>query len=71
MKLKVDKEADALYIQFQKSSSKAKKTLKLRDGILIDIAADGKIFGIEILDVSRRIPLKELAHVDVRLPIHA
>ena len=45
MNIKYDQEADALYIRFQ--TGKVKETLKMRDGILIDIGRNGKIFGIE------------------------
>ena len=69
MDINFDQEADALYIQFQ--PGKAKETLKLRDGILIDIDKNGKLFGIEILDVSQRMPLQELGHLDIHLPVHA
>ena len=67
MEINFDRQADALYIQFQ--PGKSKETLKLRDGILVDIGRNGKLFGIEILDVSRRIPAKELGHFDIHLPV--
>lgn len=69
MKISFDERADALYIQFQ--TGKSKETVKLRDGILVDIGNNGKLFGIEILDVSQRIPLKEIGHVNINLPVHA
>ena len=69
MEIRFDQEADALYIQFQ--TGKVKETLKLRDGILIDVDKKGRLFGIEILDVSQRIPIKELGHLDIDLPVHA
>ena len=69
MEIRFDQEADALFIQFQ--TGKVKETLKLRDGILIDVDKKGRLFGIEILDVSQRIPIKELGHLDINLPVHA
>ena len=71
MEINFDKEADALYIHFQPTDGKVKETIKLRDGILVDIGKNGKLFGIEILDVSRRVPVKELGHVDVHMPAYA
>ena len=71
MEINFDKSADALYIQFQPAEGKVKETIKLHDGILVDIGKNGKLFGIEILDVSRRIPVKELGHVDVHMPVYA
>ncbi|MBI4309077.1 MAG: DUF2283 domain-containing protein [Candidatus Omnitrophica bacterium] len=68
MKIDFDQQADALYIQFQ--TSKVKHTVKMRDGILFDIDNKGRLFGIEILDVSQRIPIKELGHLNINLPVH-
>ena len=67
MKIEYDSEVDALYVQFQ--SGKVKKSKKVLEGIVLDIAKDGRIFGIEILDASRRIPLSQLSRVDVNFPI--
>lgn len=69
MEIKFDEKADALYIQFQ--VGKVKETLKMREGILIDIGENDKLFGIEILDVSKRMPLNQLGHLDITLPVHA
>ena len=69
MNISFDEKADALYIQFQ--TGKAKETLKIRDGILIDIDKNGKLYGIEILDVSQRLPIEKLGHLNINLPVHA
>ena len=69
MDIRFDEQADALYIQFQEG--KSGETIKLRDGILVDIGKDGRFFGIEILDVSQRIPIEQLGHLGIDLPIHA
>ncbi|OGW87190.1 MAG: hypothetical protein A3C35_00570 [Omnitrophica bacterium RIFCSPHIGHO2_02_FULL_46_11] len=66
MKIEFDRQADALYIQFQ--PGKSKRSVKVQDGVIVDIAKDGRIFGLEILDASRRIPLAQLARVDLNLP---
>lgn len=65
MKIEFDREADALYIQFQKG--KVKQSLKIREGIVVDIGKKGKIFGIEILDASSRIPLSAIGRIDLNL----
>ena len=70
MDITFDEQADALYIQFQHGKH-AKKTVKLREGLLVDLDRSGKIFGIEILDVSHRIPVERLGHLNIRLPVHA
>ena len=67
MDISYDSKADALYIQFQKG--KVKETLKIKDGILIDLDDTGRIFGIEILDASYRISKKTIGTVHVNLPL--
>jgi len=71
MDITFDEQADALYIQFQPSKHRVKKTVKLRDGLLVDLDRTGRIFGIELLDVSHRMPVEQLGHVNIRLPVHA
>lgn len=70
MKITYDEEADALYIQFQ-PEAKIKETVKIREGVLCDIDKEGKIFGIEILDVSSRLPIEELGKLSIDIPVHA
>ena len=65
-----DDTADALYIQFQRAA-KVKQTLRIRDGIMVDIGKNGKIFGIEVLDASRKVPIAELGKLSINLPVHA
>ena len=67
MKIDYDPEVDALYIQFQ--PGKVKQSRKILEGVVLDIAKDGRIFGIEILDASRRIPLSQIGRVNVNFPI--
>jgi uncharacterized protein YuzE len=67
MNISYDSKADALYIQFQKG--KVKETLKIIDGLLVDVDQAGRIFGIEILDASYRITPKTIETVHVELPI--
>ena len=70
MDITFDEVADALYIQFQPGKH-VKKTVKLRDGLLVDLDRSGRLFGIEILDVSHRMPIAQLGHVNINLPVHA
>ena len=67
MKIEFDKEADALYIRFQ--PGKVGKSIKVRDGIIMDIGKDGRVFGLEILDASRRIPLTHIQHINLSIPV--
>ena len=67
MKITFDEKADALYIQFQKGS--VKKTHKVKDGVLIDLDKKGRLFGIEILDVSHRIPKNAISDLNIHFPV--
>lgn len=69
MKITYDEQADAMYIQFQ-PESKLKETIKVREGILCDVDKEGRIFGIEILDVSKRLPIEELGKFNIDIPVH-
>jgi len=68
MDITFDKQADALYIRFQRGKH-VRKTVKLQDGLLVDLDRAGRIFGIEILDVSQRLPIDQLGHVNLNLPV--
>ena len=70
MEITFDQVADALYIRFQ-SGRRVKRTVKLREGLLVDLDRSGRIFGLEILDVSHRMPIEQLGHVNIHLPVHA
>ncbi len=65
MKIEYDKKADAIYVHFQQGKYEVSK--EIADGIIVDYTKDGKVIGIEILEVSKRIPMKELKEVTVSL----
>ena len=69
MNVSFDEKADALYIQFRKG--RVAKTRKIQDGILVDVDESGRLFGIEVLDVSERIPAESLCVIEADLPIKA
>jgi len=64
MEINYDKEADAMYIEFQKGEFSSNK--KIDDFTIIDLDKDGNILGIELLDVSKRIPIESLSQVNVK-----
>lgn len=64
MEIIYDKEADTMYIEFQKG--KFDKNKKIDDFTIIDVDKKGNILGIELLDVSKRIPLESLSEVNVK-----
>ena len=64
MEIRYDKEADALYIEFRKG--KFAKNKKLDDFTIIDLDKDGNMLGMELLQVSERIPAESLSEVKVK-----
>ena len=57
MKIDYDKEVDALYFQFL--NEKVLETEEVEPGIIVDFTKDGRILGIEILNVSKRFLMME------------
>jgi len=64
MEISYDQDADAMYIEFQRG--KFAKNKKLDDFTILDLDKDGKILGIELLEVGKRIPRRSLAEVHVK-----
>ncbi len=64
MEISYDKEADAMYIEFRKG--KFAKNKKIGDFTIIDLDAEGNILGIELLEVSKRIPIESLTEIHVK-----
>jgi uncharacterized protein YuzE len=54
MKLKIDREADALYLTLDESA--AVESQEVSPGIIVDYNADNQVVGIEMLHLSRRAP---------------
>lgn len=64
MKITYDKEADAMYIEFQEGEFQANK--KVDGDTIIDIDKNGNLLGIEILNVSKKIPKNFLSDIRVQ-----
>ena len=64
MEITYDKVADAMYITFR--SGEFAKNKKVDDFTIIDLDKNGNILGIELLDVSKRIPAESLTEVSVK-----
>ena len=64
MEISYDKQADAMYIEFRKGEFAKNK--KVDDFTIIDLDVKGNILGIELLDVSKRIPAESLTEVSVK-----
>jgi uncharacterized protein YuzE len=54
MKLKIDNEADALYLTLDESD--AVESEEVSPGIIVDYNADNHVVGIEMLYLSKRTP---------------
>lgn len=54
MKLKIDKETDALYLRLDDSA--ITESEEIIPGIVIDVNAENQVVGIEILNLSKRAP---------------
>ena len=64
MEITYDKEADALYISFREGTFFKNK--KMDDLTIMDLDRDGNILGIELLQVSKRIPPESLSEISVK-----
>lgn len=58
MRLKVDKENDALYFRLDESS--IVESEEVQPAVILDFNADGKVVGVEILNLSVRIKPEQL-----------
>ncbi|RZD14780.1 MAG: DUF2283 domain-containing protein [Candidatus Acidulodesulfobacterium ferriphilum] len=58
MKLKVDEESDALY--FRLDESPIVESEEVEPGVILDFNSDGKVVGVEMLNLSLRINPEQL-----------
>ena len=54
MKLTYDPQYNVAYIQLRRKTGKV-RTVRVSDEMNVDIAADGTIYGIELLDANRQL----------------
>ena len=66
MKIEYSKTADALYVYFKQSE--VAKSKGVEGGVVVDLDAEGHLVGIEILDASVRIGVKDLVNVSIENP---
>jgi len=68
MRIEYDKEADALYIQLREAS--VDNNIDIEEGVTVDLDEKKHIVGIEILDASKRLSLKDLVNITIEnLPV--
>ena len=54
MKLKIDRESDALYFRLD-DETKIVESEEVEPGVILDFDENGRVVGIEMLDLSSRI----------------
>jgi len=64
MEITFDKDADAVYIEFFNGDLASNK--KMDNSTILDLDEKGNILGIELLNVSKRIPKNFLSEVNVK-----
>lgn len=63
MKLYYDEKVDALYLRLDESCIVDSEEIK--EGIVLDYNQENQVVGIEILEISKRVPLLELKKVQL------
>lgn len=64
MEIHYDKEADAMYIRIVRGRFSQNK--KIDDMTILDFDEEGKLLGIELLEVSKRFPKRALSELHVK-----
>lgn len=63
MKLTIDREADALYLDLDESP--AAESEEISPGVIFDYSTDGKVVGIEMLHLSKRVSVEKLGRLQL------
>lgn len=63
MKVKYDKEVDAAYIQM--STKKPDGAVEIAEGVILHTTKSNEIVAIEILDTTKKIPIKTLYKLEL------
>ncbi|MBA4394106.1 MAG: DUF2283 domain-containing protein, partial [Desulfobacca sp.] len=63
MKIEYDREADALYVQFKEAF--VDDNIDIEEGVSVDLDENRHIVGIEILDASKKLSLKDLVNITI------
>ncbi len=63
MRLRIDKESDALYFRLDESS--IAESEEVQPGVILDFSTEGQVVGIEILGLSKRVAPERLRVVEV------
>ena len=63
MRLRLDKDCDALYLRLD--DSEIGESEEVKPGVILDFNAEGKVVGVEILDLSERVPAEQLRMLQI------
>lgn len=61
MRTSYDPEADAMFIWFGPEGVESAETEEVAPGIMLDFDADGRVIGVEVLNVSERMTAPKAA----------
>lgn len=68
LKIEYDREADALYIQLREAY--VEDNIDVEEGITLDLDENRHIVGVEILDASKKLSLKDMVNITIEnLPV--
>jgi uncharacterized protein YuzE len=68
MKIEYDKEADALYILLR--DARVDDNIDIEEGVTVDLDEKRHIVGLEILDASKKLSLKDIVNITIEnLPL--
>ena len=65
MKIRYDKEVDAMYIYVEEGKSEYSE--EIGEGVIVDISKDGKVIGMEILDASEKFSTASLSRMILKM----
>jgi uncharacterized protein YuzE len=65
VRVRTDEPADALYIRLQESATVESE--EVNPGVILDFDEDGRVVGIEILNVRERLSGADLKRVEVEV----
>ncbi len=60
MRLRIDKEDDALYLRLDESS--IVESEEVEPGVILDFDAAGRVVGVEMLGLSKRTTIEQISH---------
>jgi len=68
LKIEYDKQADALYIMLREAQ--VDDNIDIEEGVTVDLDEKRHIVGLEILDASKKLSLKDIVNITIEnLPV--